>query len=57
VPKEEKIVIEKNKGLLLKEFRATEIFTKDQDDIENKQIEEKTEIKGGKYVVKISIIK
>ncbi|MEK7080667.1 MAG: isoleucine--tRNA ligase [Patescibacteria group bacterium] len=31
VPKKEKLIIEKNRSLLLKEFRATEIFTEERD--------------------------
>ena len=42
VPEKEKLIIEKNKEFLLKEFRATEIFAKDQED------------KNIKYLVKIN---
>lgn len=56
VPKEEKIIIEKNKELLLKEFRATEIFVEEQSPIEEKELEEKTKIKSRTYSIKISRI-
>ena len=47
VPEKEKMIIEKNKDFLLKEFRATEIFTSEQKDGEEK-------IKGTKYLIKIN---
>jgi len=47
-PKKEKLIIEKNKELLLKECRATEISV-----IEQKDGDQTTETKGAKYLVKI----
>ncbi len=46
VPQKEKLIIEKNRGLLLKEFRATEIF-----------VEESVASDGQKYLIKISVVK
>lgn len=52
--KEEKTIVEKNKELLSKEFRATEIIVKEQSPPEEKDLEQKTNIRGPKRKIKIS---
>ncbi|MCX6722932.1 MAG: class I tRNA ligase family protein, partial [Candidatus Staskawiczbacteria bacterium] len=51
VPQKEKLLIEKNKNLLLKEFRAVDILVEEQDKIDE------AKIKGKLYSIKISLIK